>query len=96
LAPHPIRRIHVIGGGARNKLLCQFTANATGLPVLAGPVEATAIGNIMVQAIATGFVGSLAEMRGVIRRSFEIDRFEPEQPKEWEAAYQKFKNLYTR
>jgi rhamnulokinase len=95
MAPRPIRRIHVIGGGARNELLCQFTANATGLPVLAGPVEATAIGNIMVQAIATGAVRSLAEMRGVIRGSFEIKQYEPERREEWEAAYRQFHGLCT-
>lgn len=73
----PITVVHVVGGGARNRLLCQLTADATGLPVIAGPVEATAIGNVMAQAMAAGRVGSLAEVRAVVARSFALDRYEP-------------------
>ncbi len=91
--PHPINRIHVIGGGAQNRMLCRFTANAAGLPVIAGPAEATAVGNIMVQALAAGFIANLADMRGVIRRSFELTVFEPRQTAEWDAAYDRFRNL---
>jgi rhamnulokinase len=69
--------IHVVGGGAMNAPLCQWTADATGLPVLAGPVEATAIGNLVVQAIALGELGSVREAREVIARSFAPSRFEP-------------------
>jgi rhamnulokinase len=93
ICPHPIERIHVIGGGARNDVLCQFTANSTGLPVTAGPIEATAVGNIMVQALAMGYVASLAEMRDVIRQSFELVRYEPQHAAEWDAAYERFRNL---
>ncbi|MDE7407108.1 MAG: rhamnulokinase, partial [Muribaculaceae bacterium] len=66
LSQNPVNRLHVIGGGSRNNLLNQFTANAIGLPVIAGPAEATAIGNILVQAKATGAVDSLTAMRGII------------------------------
>lgn len=89
----PIHTIHVVGGGAQNRLLCQFTADATGLPVVAGPAEATAIGNILVQAIAMGYIGSLAEAREVIRHSFELVRYEPQDGGEWDIAYERFCSL---
>lgn len=73
----PVEAVHVVGGGSRNALLCQLTADATRLPVLAGPVEATAIGNVMVQALARGRVGSLEEIRAVVRSSVEVERHEP-------------------
>lgn len=78
VAPFPIERLHVIGGGAQNDLLNQLTADACGVPVVAGPSEATAIGNVMVQARALGLVGSLREMRDYIRRSVEVREFLPQ------------------
>jgi rhamnulokinase len=90
LAPFPIEKLHVIGGGSKNPLLNQWTANAIGMPVLAGPSEATAIGNIMIQAKAAGCVDSLSEMRQIIRESIQIEEFLPENRSEWEAAYLKF------
>ncbi len=90
---HPIERIHIIGGGARNELLCQFTADATGLPVVAGPAEATAVGNILVQAMALGHISSLAEMRAIIRGSFELRTYEPADAASWEAAYSRFREV---
>ncbi len=69
--------INVVGGGSQNALLCQLTADAARLPVVAGPVEATALGNVMVQAFARGRVGSLEEIRAVVRRSFEPSTYEP-------------------
>jgi len=70
--------IHVVGGGARNSLLCQLTADACGLPVVAGPVEATALGNVLIQARALGATGeSLAELRGVLRETQQLHRYEP-------------------
>ncbi len=70
--------VHVVGGGARNSLLCQLTADACGLPVLAGPVEATALGNVLVQARALGAVsGDLAQLRSLIRGSQQVTRYEP-------------------
>jgi len=93
---HSIDRIHIIGGGARNRVLCRFTANATGLPVIAGPDEATAIGNIMMQALSKRYVASLAEMREVIGRSFELQKYEPEHTEEWNAAYERFQGMIER
>lgn len=78
LAPFPVERLHVIGGGARNALLNRMTAAACGLPVVAGPAEATALGNVMVQARSAGEVGSLQEMREYVRRSVETKIYEPE------------------
>jgi len=78
LAPFPIECLHVIGGGAQNDLLNRMTAAACGIPVVAGPAEATALGNVMVQARTAGLVGSLAEMRAHIRRSTQTQRYEPE------------------
>ncbi len=89
-------KIHLIGGGAQNSLLCQFTADATGLPVFAGPAEATAIGNIMVQALTLEYVESLAEMRDVIRFSFQPSCFEPKETQAWENQYERFLNLVIR
>ncbi len=78
LAGRDVRTIHVVGGGSRNELLCQLTADASGLPVVAGPVEATAIGNVLVQARAHGMIaGSLEDLRAVVRASSELRRFEP-------------------
>ena len=71
--------LHVIGGGSKNQLLCQWTADACGLPVLAGPAEATAIGNLCVQLMALHQLGSLAEARKLIRRSFPLRRYEPKE-----------------
>jgi rhamnulokinase len=79
--------IHIIGGGAQNQLLNQFTADATGRTVVAGPVEATAIGNLLVQAIALGQLGSLADARTVVRRSFTPQVYAPRPSADWDAAY---------
>jgi len=75
----PIKEMYIIGGGCRNALLCQLVANTTGLPVYAGPVEATAIGNIMIQAISMGQIKSIVEGRKIIRRSFDIKKYLPEE-----------------
>ena len=88
-----IGKIYVIGGGARNGLLCQFTADATGLPVVAGPAEATAMGSIMVQALGLGYVRSLADIRKVVRHSVELRTYEPSPSKEWHLAYERFQNI---
>lgn len=78
LSGHPVEAVHLVGGGSQNELLCQLTADATGLPVLAGPVEATAIGNVLVQARAQGFVaGDLESLRALVLRAFPPRRFEP-------------------
>jgi rhamnulokinase len=79
--------IHIIGGGSRNRLLDQMTADATRRLVVSGPVEATAIGNIMLQAIATGHLASLEEARSLVRTSGEITTWEPSGASGWEDAY---------
>jgi rhamnulokinase len=90
LAGHPINRLHIVGGGSQSALLNQFTANALGIRVLAGPVEATALGNVLVQAIARGDLPSLAAARELVRDSFPITRFEPRDGSEWNEAWKKF------
>jgi rhamnulokinase len=85
--------IHVVGGGCQNALLNQLTADACNRPVLAGPAEATAIGNVLVQMIGLGLIGSLAEGREVVRRSFEVTTFEPRQPERWGEPHQRFLRL---
>jgi rhamnulokinase len=82
--------IHIIGGGSRNKLLNQFAANATGCRVIAGPVEATAIGNILMQAVTMGQLGSLSQARALVRRSFDVTTFEPHDPARWDEQYQRY------
>ena len=77
LLPHPVKRLHIIGGGSRNQLLNRLTANATGLPVLAGPVEATAMGNILVPAMAAGEVADINHLRSVVRQSVSPQVFMP-------------------
>jgi rhamnulokinase len=85
--------IHVVGGGSQNALLCQLTADACNRPVLAGPVEATAIGNVLMQAIGLGVLGSLADAREVVRRSFEAQTYEPRDPERWQEPYARFLTL---
>ena len=82
-----------MGGGSRNTLLNQFAANALQLPVLTGPVEATAAGNILVQAIALGHLPSLAAARTVVRESMEVGRVEPSDGAAWDDAYRRFEQL---
>lgn len=93
LTDQKIEKIHIIGGGANNSFLCQLTSDATGLPVTAGPVEATAIGNILMQARALGKVSSLDEMREIVAASFEPFEYEPQFHTGWEEAYQKWQEI---
>ena len=88
-----IEKLHIIGGGAHNKMMNQLTADAIGIPVFAGPTEATAIGNLMMQAKAAGVVESLSEIRKIIRNSFEVTEYTPSSKSGWEDAYLKFKEL---
>lgn len=90
VAPFPLDVLHIIGGGAKNALLDQFTANAIGVPVLAGPTEATAIGNIMMQFKAIGLVKDISEMRALIAKATPLDRFEPQDTESWDKAYEEF------
>jgi len=90
-----IKVMNIVGGGSQNTLLNQFTADAIGRPVLAGPVEATAIGNVLVQALGLRLVSSLDQIRAIVRSSFAVTRYEPQNPDLWQSAYQRFRNLLT-
>jgi rhamnulokinase len=81
-----IDRIHIVGGGTQNRLLCQMAADACERTVLAGPVEATAIGNVMMQAIAAGAVRDIGQARNVIRDSFQLASYEPRRDERWNTA----------
>ncbi len=82
--------INIVGGGIKDKMICRFTANATGRVVEAGPVEATSIGNVIVQAMAVGAIKDLKEGREIIKNSFDIARYEPRDKEEWDNAYIKW------
>ncbi|MEU9318346.1 rhamnulokinase family protein [Streptomyces sp. NPDC048295] len=87
LAGRELTRIHLVGGGSRNELLCQWTSDATGLPVTAGPAEATALGNILVQARARGLVGDLMDMRQLVARTQELRHYTPQgDQRAWDRA----------
>ena len=88
-----IVKLHIIGGGAHNVIMNQLTADATGIQVFAGPTEATAIGNIMLQAKALGKVKSLIEIREIVQNSFEVIEYKPSPKLDWEKAYSKFESL---
>ena len=90
LSGRKIAVIHIVGGGSRNALLNQFVADCTGRRVVAGPTEATAIGNILVQAMGAGELADLDAARAVVRNSFELTTVEPHPSAEWEAAYQRY------
>lgn len=92
-APFKIETLHIIGGGSLNRYLNQMTANACGVTVLAGPQEATAIGNIMLQAKARGRVNGMADMRKVIAESIQLERFEPQNTELWARAYEKYQQI---
>jgi sugar (pentulose or hexulose) kinase len=87
-----VEAVHVVGGGSNNALLCQLTANATRRTVFAGPAEATAVGNVLVQAIALGEIASIAQGREIVARSFPSTAYEPRQ--EWSEARQRFEQLF--
>jgi rhamnulokinase len=85
-----IDRIHIIGGGAQNKYLCQYTANVTGVTVIAGPPEGTAAGNLLMQAQALGYLKDLKEIRKVVQNSFNFVEYQPQDTGYWALAYKKF------
>ncbi len=95
LSPRPIETLHVIGGGSQNELLNRFTANAVGIPVVAGPSEATAIGNVMVQAMAAGEASGISAMRQLIHRSIPLKTYQPQDTENWDIAYMHFKNIVS-
>lgn len=92
-SPNPVEVLYVIGGGAKNKTLCQYTANALGIPVITGPSEATAIGNIMMQAKALGHVSSLSEIRSIVGKSFKSENYLPKDTEMWDKMYGKYLDI---
>ncbi|MDO5553901.1 MAG: rhamnulokinase family protein [Planctomycetia bacterium] len=91
-----VKTLHIVGGGIRNQLLCQAAANATGCRVVTGPVEATAIGNVMMQAVASGEVANIEEARRVVRDSFEVVEYEPQDQQKWSDAWPRFLEILGR
>ena len=83
-----LSRIHVVGGGVQNTLLCQMIADATNRPVVAGPVEATAVGNVLVQLVAREGIVDLRQVRQIVRESFELEEYEPENSSLWDDRLQ--------
>ncbi|MEE2643126.1 MAG: rhamnulokinase family protein [Planctomycetota bacterium] len=88
-----IETVHIVGGGTQNELLCQMAADACNRRIVTGPVEATAIGNLMQQLISRGDVASIAEARSIIAQSFDVNTYEPQQAAAWEEAYPRFRAL---
>jgi rhamnulokinase len=88
--------IHIVGGGSQNQLLCQFTADACARPVYAGPVEATALGNMLAQALAVGYCASWAEAREIVRAAFPLKAYEPRDTAAWDDAYVRFQKVLSR
>jgi rhamnulokinase len=88
-----ITTIHIVGGGSQNLLLNQMTADACGRTVVAGPIEGTAIGNILVQAMAVGRIKSLEEARQVARGSFDVKEYKPRDSAKWQAAYSRYQEV---
>jgi rhamnulokinase len=95
LTGRTVERVHVVGGGSRNALLCQMTADACKRAVVAGPVEATALGNAIVQFMTLGEFGSIREAREMLSRSGDLVRYEPKNVEAWEAAYERFRGFLT-
>lgn len=95
LAGARVEVIHIVGGGSQNELLNQFTANACGRPVVAGPIEATALGNVLVQARTSGALTTLSEMRSIVRASSVLKHYEPCEQPAWGEAYGRFCELVT-
>jgi rhamnulokinase len=92
----PINKIYIVGGGCRNQLLNQFAADALNCTVVSEPVEATSIGNIIVQLHALGEIASLSEGRAVVRRSFETKTYEPQNTRAWDDAFGRFQKILSR
>ena len=84
-----IEVLHVVGGGSQNQLLNQLAADATGKKVIAGPVEATVVGNVLMQAISSGHIGCISEARKIVARSFDIKEYSPQQSLGWQQFIQK-------
>ncbi|MBN2578233.1 MAG: rhamnulokinase [Pirellulales bacterium] len=88
-----VETIHIVGGGTQNRQFCQMAADACGRRVMAGPIEATATGNLMMQAVAAGDVADIAQAREVVRRSFTVEEYAPQNPAAWDEAYARFQRV---
>lgn len=95
LSGRTVDHLHIIGGGTQNKLLCQMTADAIGRVVLAGPIEATAIGNAIVQFISLGELANIGQAREILSRTVNLARYEPQQTADWTENYERFKSLVS-
>lgn len=93
LTGEAVEVIHIVGGGCQNALLNQFTANACGVPVVAGPVEATALGNVLIQARASGEIGTLSEIRAIVKSSSELNTYDPEGIADWDLSFERYQQL---
>ncbi|MBN2046964.1 MAG: rhamnulokinase [Anaerolineaceae bacterium] len=93
VAGHELNPLHIVGGGTQNKLLNQFTANSIQRQVVTGPVEATAAGNILAQLMALGKLSSIEEARQVIRNSFEMEEYQPQDAEVWNEAYTRYQKI---
>ncbi len=93
-APFSIDKLHVIGGGTYNSYLMQFTANAVGIPVVCGPVEGTAMGNMLMQAKASGMVENMFAMRRIVANSVSLQTYMPKDKEKWDSAYEKYLSVY--
>lgn len=91
---HDLDVLHIVGGGTQNQLLCQLTADATGMPAICGPIEATALGNLAVQMIAQGAIADLTEARRIIAASSDLVRYEPQNTQAWQEAHLRFAELF--
>jgi rhamnulokinase len=91
-----LHTVRIVGGGCMNRFLCQMTADASGREVIAGPVEAAALGSAMVQAVATGHIGNLSEGRAALQQSIELRSYEPARADEWRQAFMRYKSLVVR
>jgi sugar (pentulose or hexulose) kinase len=91
-----IEVLHIVGGGVRNQLLCQFTANALGIPVLAGPVEATSTGNVLVQMIGAGLFDSVSQGRQMLKKSLDLIGYMPGDSDKWQESYEKYQQIIRR
>ncbi len=94
MIPKPVENLHIVGGVSQNEMLNEFSAHAIGIPVIAGPVEATAAGNIMIQAITHGEISGIEEGKNLIKESFTLKRYEPQEIEKWDIYYQTIKQLF--
>ena len=89
----PMKTLHIVGGGSRNELLSQYAADACAVPAIAGPIEATALGNVLAQAIAMGRIADFGQAREVVRHSFQPKRYEPRPGGGWDEAAARLETL---